>query len=70
MIDLTILLGAFLTGAAAGFLVLLRVGSAQEGRWLSAEPPTRVAAAARRLTSLRVQVPGEAIGAQKAADER
>jgi hypothetical protein len=37
MIDLTILLGAFLTGAAAGFLVLLRVGSAQEGRWLSAE---------------------------------
>jgi hypothetical protein len=62
MIDLTILLGAFLTGAAAGFLVLLRVGSAQEGRWLSAQPPTRVASAARRFTSLHVQGPDGTTG--------
>ena len=59
MIDLMIVIGAFLGGAAVGFLVLLRLGSAQEGRWLHDEPPTRVAAAARRLTTLHVQMPAD-----------
>ena len=55
MIDLAILLGVFLAGVAAGFLLLLRVAGAQEGPNLRAEPPTQVAAAARRLTGLYVQ---------------
>jgi hypothetical protein len=55
MIDLAMLLGAFLAGVAAGLLLLLRVADAREGHNLRAEPPTRVAAAARRLTGLYVQ---------------
>jgi hypothetical protein len=50
MIDLAMLLGVFLGGVAAGFLLLLRVAGAQEGRNLRADPRTQVAAAARRLT--------------------
>ena len=57
MIDLAMLLSAFLAGVAAGFLLLLRVAAAREGRYLRADPPTRVAAAARRVTGLYVQVP-------------
>ncbi len=56
MIELTILLGVFLSGVVAGFLLLLRVAAAHEGRHLRAEPTTRVAAAARRVTGLRVQL--------------
>jgi hypothetical protein len=55
MIDLAILFGAFLAGVAAGLLLLLRIAGAREGPNLRAEPPTRVAAAARRLTGLYVQ---------------
>jgi hypothetical protein len=61
MINFVILVGVFLGGAAIGFLILLRVGSAQEGRWLHDEPPTRIAAAARRFTTLRVQIPAETV---------
>jgi hypothetical protein len=57
MIDLAMLLGAFLAGVATGFLLLLRAAGAQEGRTLRAEPPTQVAAAARRLTGPYVQAP-------------
>jgi hypothetical protein len=62
MIEVTILLGVFLAGVTAGFLLLLRLAAAQEGRHLSAEPPTRVAAAARRLTGLHVQMLPPAAG--------
>ena len=62
MIDLAMLLGAFLAGVAAGLLLLLRVAGAREGHNLRAEPPTRVAAAARRLTGLYVQAPATLIG--------
>jgi hypothetical protein len=57
MIDLAMLLGAFLVGVAAGLLLLLRIADAREGHNLRAEPPTRVAAAARRMTGLYVQAP-------------
>ena len=57
MTELAILLIVFLVGAAAGFLLLLRVADAQEGRNLRTEPPTRTAAAARRLTGLYVRAP-------------
>ena len=57
MIDFAMLLGAFLSGVAAGLLLLLRIAGALEGPNLRAEPPTRVAAAARRLTGLYVQAP-------------
>jgi hypothetical protein len=56
VIELTILLGVFLAGVTAGFLLLLRLAAAHEGGYLRNEPPSRVAAAARCLTGLRVQV--------------
>jgi hypothetical protein len=56
MIDVMILIGVFLGGAVAGFLALLRIGIAQEGRWLSEVPPTRIAVAARRFMCLHVQI--------------
>jgi hypothetical protein len=62
MIDLAMLLGAFLAGAAAGLLLLLRLAGAREGPNLRAEPPTRVAAAARRLTGLYVHAPARPAG--------
>ena len=62
MIDLAMLLGAFLAGVAAGLLLVLRVAGAREGRNLRVEPPTRVAAAARRLTGLYVQAPATPVG--------
>ena len=62
MIDLAVLFGAFLAGVAAGLLLLLRVAGAGEGPNLRAEPPTRVAAAARRLTGLYVQAPARPAG--------
>ena len=62
MIDLAMLLGAFLAGVAAGLLLLLRVAGAREGPNLRADPPTRVAAAARRLTGLYVQAPARPAG--------
>lgn len=62
MIDLAMLLGTFLAGVAAGLLLLLRIADAREGRSLRAEPPTRVTAAARRLTGLYVQAPATPIG--------
>lgn len=62
MIQLTILVGVFLGGAACGFLVLLRIGAAQEGRWLRSTPPTRLAAAARRLSCLHVQAIDQSAG--------
>jgi hypothetical protein len=58
MIELVILIGAFVGGAAAGFLALLRIGMAKEGHSLRDMPPTRIAMAARYFTSLRVQMPG------------
>lgn len=57
MISLMIVSGAFLAGAVAGILLLLRVAGVQEGRSLRAVPPTQAAAAARRLTGLYVQAP-------------
>ena len=62
MIDLAILLSAFLAGVAAGLLLLLRVADAREGPNLRAEPPTRVAVAARCLTGLYVQAPATPVG--------
>jgi len=62
MIDLAILLSAFLAGVAAGLLLLLRVADAREGPNLRAEPPTQVAAAARCLTGLYVQAPATPVG--------
>lgn len=62
MIYLVILAGAFIAGAVFGVLVLLRLAGSREGRWLGEQPPTRAAAAARRLTGLRVQVPGQSAG--------
>ena len=62
MIELTILLGVFLFGVMAGFLLLLSVAAAQEGRRLRARPPTRIAAAARRVAGLRIQVPAMPAG--------
>ncbi len=59
MIDLMILIGVFAGGGIVGFLVLLRIGSAHEDRWLRPEPPTRTAAAARRFTGLHVRMPAE-----------
>lgn len=57
VIDLIILICVFLAGAAAVVLVLLRVAALQEGRYLRAQPPSRLAAAARRLNGLCVQEP-------------
>lgn len=57
MIDLAVLLGVFLFGVAAGFVLLLRVACAQEGRTVRAEPPGPVAAAARRMAGLYVRAP-------------
>jgi hypothetical protein len=62
MIDLAILLGTFLAGVVAGLLLLLRIADAREGPNLRAEPPARVAAAARRLTGLYVQAPATPAG--------
>jgi hypothetical protein len=64
MIYLVILLGAILIGVAAGFFLLLHVAAIHEGRNLRAEPPTLVAAAARRLTGLYVQAPPTPIGSE------
>lgn len=57
MIGFTILLSAFLLGGAAGSVLLLRIGCAQEGRTLHAGPPGPVAATARRMAGLHVQAP-------------
>jgi hypothetical protein len=62
MIDLALLLSAFLAGVAAGLLLLLRVAGAREGPNLRADPPTRVAAAARCLTGLYVRAPTKPAG--------
>ena len=63
MIDLAMLLGAFLAGVAAVLLLLLlRIAGTREGPNLRAEPPTRVAAAARRMTGLYVQAPARPAG--------
>ena len=62
MIDLTMLLGTFLAGVAAGLFLLLRIAGAREGPNLCAEPPTQAAAAARRLTGLYVQAPATPAG--------
>jgi hypothetical protein len=70
MIDLALLLSAFLAGVAAGLLLLLRVAGAREGPNLRADPPTQVAAAARRLTGLYVQAPATPIRPEVKANER
>jgi hypothetical protein len=64
MIDLAMLLGAFLVGVAAGLLLLLRLADAREGPNLRAEPPTRVAAAARRMTGLYFQTSATPVGSE------
>ena len=59
MIEATTLFAAVCLGALLGVLVLLRVGSGREDRWatLRQGPPTRTAAAARRMTGLYVRMP-------------
>jgi hypothetical protein len=50
---------AFLTGVVCTALLVLRVGSNHEGRAaaMADEPPSRVAAAARRMTGLYARGP-------------
>jgi hypothetical protein len=64
MIDLAMLLGTFLAGLAAGLFLLLRIADAREGPNLRADPPTRVAAAARCLTGLYVRAPTKPAGSE------
>jgi hypothetical protein len=58
MTEMAMLAGAFICGAVTGFLVLLRIGTVQEGTRLRPRPPGRAAAATRRLTGLYIQGPG------------
>lgn len=57
MIAITILIAVFVAGGVITALVLVRLGSGLEGRegTLADQPPTRPAAAARRLTGLYVR---------------
>jgi hypothetical protein len=59
MIDLTIALAALSLVVIVGALVLLRVGCGREDRWATLRdgPPTKAAAAARRMTGLYVRMP-------------
>ena len=54
-IALLILFCAFLAGAAAAVLLLLRAATAAEGSDLRVRPPSRAAAAGRRLTGLQIR---------------
>jgi hypothetical protein len=56
------IVAAFLAGAIAAVLVLLRMGMASEkpDTTLSSHPPTRSAAATRRVVGLYVQTPRSA----------
>lgn len=69
MTAITILV-AFLAGAMAGLIVLLRVGMASEERDkpLFYEPATRSAAATRRIVGLYVAPPRSVSQADHAAD--
>jgi hypothetical protein len=68
MIVIVILAAAFL--AAAGVLVLLRIGIAREEseECLLDEPPTRTAAVTRRVVGLYVRMPEQVIQPDEAAD--
>lgn len=59
MITIAILAAAFIAGAIAAVVALLRLGIAREesDSSLRAEPATRVCAATRRLTGLHVHTP-------------
>ena len=57
MIEVLIPLAVVAMGAVLGALVLLRIGSGREDRCATLRdgPPTKAAAAARRMTGLYVQ---------------
>jgi hypothetical protein len=58
MIIVLALAVAILVVALAGVLVLMRAGMNREGeRYLTNEPPTRIAAATRAITGLHVRMP-------------
>src|SRR6266568_1841849 len=59
MITITIIAAGLLAGAIVGVLVLVRLGISQENRGspFSCEAPTRIAAAARVIAGLYVQMP-------------
>ncbi len=59
MIELMVLLAAVTFGAVTSALILLRIGTGREDRraTLREGPPTRAAAAARRMTGLYVRMP-------------
>ena len=55
VIALLTLFCALLAGAAAAVLLLLRAAAAAEGSDLRVRPPSRAAAAGRRLTGLQIR---------------
>jgi hypothetical protein len=58
MIIVLALAVVILVVALAGVLVLMRAGMNREGeRYLTNEPPTRIAAATRAITGLHVRMP-------------
>ena len=72
MIEITILLTAFFIGAMAGVLVFLRIGFGREeraGSMTRTLPPTRAAAAARRVAGLYVRLPDTTEGERERVDE-
>jgi uncharacterized membrane protein len=70
MITIAIVATAFVAGAIAGVVVLLRVGMASEESYqpLLGEPATRRAAATRRIVGLYVNPDQRANQADHAAD--
>lgn len=70
MITVAIVVVAFIAGAAAGAIALVRAGIAREEseNSLRDEPPTRTSAATRRMVGLYVRMPKSGTAADDVAE--
>lgn len=72
MITIVIAASAFLAGAIAGVIALLRAGIAREesDHSLLGDPATRATAATRRVVGLYVRTPRQAVEADRCTGQR